>query len=131
MLQWKLEGAVQLEEDDSLSSIISDSLLQEARTILVSPLSHDYFSVLRFALAMPHSLPFSFLSQTLPFLSSTSFRTGPTHLIKKLFSPASPKPGAPFNPLLTPTLPAQRVWVAHHLFLWACSHTFEESIHSP
>lgn len=62
MLLWKLEGALQLEEDDSLSSIISDSLLQEARTVLLSPLSHDHFSVLRFALAVPHSLPSFFIS---------------------------------------------------------------------
>lgn len=48
---------MQLEEDDSLSSIISDSLLQENRTVLLSPLSHGHVSMLRVALAVPHYLP--------------------------------------------------------------------------
>lgn len=64
---------MQLEEDDSLSSMTSDSLLREDKNVLLSPLSHDHFSMLRFALAVPHSLPSVLVSSSKSFFLFSLF----------------------------------------------------------
>lgn len=88
--------------------------------------------MLRFALAVPHSLPSFFISPSnSSFLFFHFLQSWTISPHKEAVLTSLTQARAPLNPLLTPTFPAQRVWVAHCLFLWVCSHTFEEIIHSP